>query len=325
MGIFIALIISIVCALICGGIAAEKGRSGLAWAFIGFFFTWVGVLVIAVLGDENSTQVVYKEKEIIREMPVVKERASKNLINKSYDPSVACQITEVKLIEEANGFVAVLSLKNYGQALKVLKTALIIEDSLGEEVVLQNIIFDMRPMHDQWQSSEPFMLMPQEQLALKHLVSVTVQPKVMVWEDETKLNFEGPWLIEKDLNSIVEAKKVYGDDAIRTYVAAENGAGFTCACGLVNGFDTKVCKRCGREASMLAGGDGSQGFIDELRQCHTIAEAAEVLNSYKSLLKADKVQVVQTLVDRDLYIKRMYGSKNDDEKIQKYIDTVMND
>jgi len=54
------LIINVILGLICAMIASSKGRSGIGWFFIGFFFGILGLIISLVVGDLNAA----KEKEL---------------------------------------------------------------------------------------------------------------------------------------------------------------------------------------------------------------------------------------------------------------------
>jgi uncharacterized membrane protein YoaK (UPF0700 family) len=45
----IGLIVSIVCAVACNRIATSKGRGPVLWAILGFFFTIIALIIIALL------------------------------------------------------------------------------------------------------------------------------------------------------------------------------------------------------------------------------------------------------------------------------------
>ncbi len=52
-GIFVA-IGSILAALICGGIAAAKGRNPLGWGILGLFFSILTLIVVIVIPRKKS-------------------------------------------------------------------------------------------------------------------------------------------------------------------------------------------------------------------------------------------------------------------------------
>ena len=38
---------------ICSSLAVKRGKSGCLWAFLGFMFGWIGVLIVACLKKEE--------------------------------------------------------------------------------------------------------------------------------------------------------------------------------------------------------------------------------------------------------------------------------
>ena len=68
MGWIILLIFGIVCALI----ANSKGRSAIAWFFIGFFFGLIGLIVLLVVGNLKDAR--QKEMEMENEQRRLREQ-----------------------------------------------------------------------------------------------------------------------------------------------------------------------------------------------------------------------------------------------------------
>jgi hypothetical protein len=52
-GIFV-LIGGFVAAVICGAVAAAKGRSAIGWGILGFFFSIITLIVVAVIPSKKS-------------------------------------------------------------------------------------------------------------------------------------------------------------------------------------------------------------------------------------------------------------------------------
>jgi hypothetical protein len=52
-GIFVA-IGSIIAAIVCGAIAAAKGRSALGWGLLGLFFSILTLIVVIVIPSKKS-------------------------------------------------------------------------------------------------------------------------------------------------------------------------------------------------------------------------------------------------------------------------------
>ena len=50
----IGLIVSIICAFACYKIASSKGRGATLWAVLGFFFTIIPLIIIAILPRKNA-------------------------------------------------------------------------------------------------------------------------------------------------------------------------------------------------------------------------------------------------------------------------------
>ena len=54
-GIFVA-IGSIIAAVVCGVIAATKGRNPLGWGILGLFFSILTLIVVIIIPSKKSTQ-----------------------------------------------------------------------------------------------------------------------------------------------------------------------------------------------------------------------------------------------------------------------------
>jgi hypothetical protein len=48
-GLLLSLIFSIICAVICYRLAISKNRNPVGWTLLGFFFTIIGLVVVALL------------------------------------------------------------------------------------------------------------------------------------------------------------------------------------------------------------------------------------------------------------------------------------
>ena len=53
----IGLAIAIAIAAVCYRIAEGKGRSGVLWGIIGFFFPIIGLIIVFVLSDKRASAV----------------------------------------------------------------------------------------------------------------------------------------------------------------------------------------------------------------------------------------------------------------------------
>jgi len=51
----IGLAIAITIAVVCYRIAEGKGRSGVLWGIVGFFFPIIGLIVVLVLSDKSRS------------------------------------------------------------------------------------------------------------------------------------------------------------------------------------------------------------------------------------------------------------------------------
>ncbi|WP_424363576.1 hypothetical protein [Methylocystis parvus] len=49
------LVWGVVWGLVCGIVAANRGRSGIGWFFLGFFFSFIAVIVLALIPALNTT------------------------------------------------------------------------------------------------------------------------------------------------------------------------------------------------------------------------------------------------------------------------------
>lgn len=47
-------IVGLICAIICAGMAGSRGRSGVLWGILGFFFGLLAILVLAIIGKDRS-------------------------------------------------------------------------------------------------------------------------------------------------------------------------------------------------------------------------------------------------------------------------------
>jgi hypothetical protein len=50
----ISLVVAIVCAFVCYRIAENKGRNGVLWAVLGFLFSIISLIVIALLPPKRT-------------------------------------------------------------------------------------------------------------------------------------------------------------------------------------------------------------------------------------------------------------------------------
>jgi hypothetical protein len=65
------IIIMVVCGIIAAAIASSKGRSVAGWFFGGFFLSWIGIIIVAVLPNLNQQQAIQahadRERHRLRE------------------------------------------------------------------------------------------------------------------------------------------------------------------------------------------------------------------------------------------------------------------
>jgi hypothetical protein len=52
----LSIIVSIICAIVCYRIAIGKGRGPALWAILGFFFSIIALIIIAVLPSKNAVR-----------------------------------------------------------------------------------------------------------------------------------------------------------------------------------------------------------------------------------------------------------------------------
>mgnify|MGYP005672201433 CR=1 FL=1 len=76
MGAFIGFIISVGFGIACAGIAEGRGRSSVGWFFLGFFFSWMALVALAILPDE--TKVKARERNLREENRRLRERVAKD-------------------------------------------------------------------------------------------------------------------------------------------------------------------------------------------------------------------------------------------------------
>ena len=68
MDFVMSLLVLLVLAFVCSGIAASKNRSSLAWFFIGVFFPISSLLLILFLGDPEENKRIATQNRILKQM-----------------------------------------------------------------------------------------------------------------------------------------------------------------------------------------------------------------------------------------------------------------
>lgn len=87
MQLFIMFIFGVICAFI----ASSKGRSGIGWFFLGFFFPLIGLILILVLSDLNAEQ--QKQQSMLNEQRRLREQLrQERLRNQSFQQYTAARL-----------------------------------------------------------------------------------------------------------------------------------------------------------------------------------------------------------------------------------------
>ncbi|MFO7821134.1 MAG: DUF4339 domain-containing protein [Lentisphaeria bacterium] len=77
----LALMIGIICGIISAIVANSKGRSAVGWFFLGFFFGFIGLIIICCLSDLNAQRA--KEQNAERERRRLREQLKQERMKNS--------------------------------------------------------------------------------------------------------------------------------------------------------------------------------------------------------------------------------------------------
>lgn len=192
--------------------------------------------------------------------------------------------------------------------------------SLLEDLIFD---FDLAP-NDQPLLSKEVKITLNSDYSIPDIEAIQVIEKKIIWADFTVTD------VPVDSHQIItEPEKTAslagfsGSDSVTTY--AKRDLDWLCYCGAVNQNTLSICARCHRDASEFPEEGTYSAFIDHLISCETLLEAKELTTVYESTLTQPMFEKLKASIEKDIYIKKVYGMKNEKEKMKIYLAILQSD
>lgn len=250
------------------------------------------------------------------------EKSKVSFFNRVYNLSSDLRCVDITIIDQISHLSASVTATSYGKGIESIKAKLIIKDAIGRQSEVRDIIFRRKSNTDGIWVSENSELIMSQPIIIKDIVDVDIYAEKVIWEDfETEIIDEKQNVLIENPKDIGKLRKIIGIDIVSDY--SEAATSWQCYCGERNQFSANICHRCKRDRREFSDIGNVEVLLDKLKECKTLLEAKELLGSFEDILGSALAEKVNKQIDKDLYIKKMYGMSDEKKAVLKYTELIV--
>lgn len=328
--IFLIIVFKFAGAVYISSKAKENGLDQQEWFIRGLFSIRFGLTSHSLnraIEQKNKEVIKAKNKyqNAIKEQEAIKKKIEKSRVsffNSVYNLSIDLRCVDTTITDQQSHLTAYVTAKSYGKGIDSIKAKLCIKDSDGNQFEVEDIVFRKNGNDEEIWISEDTELIISQSISTSDIVEVDVYVKNVIWEDlETEIVDEKQNVLIDNTKNISKLRKIIGEDIVTRYTAGKTD--WQCYCGESNNLSVDICQRCARDRRNLPEIGNIDILIGKLSECKTVLEAKELILSLEELLDGELAEKVNKQVEKDIYIKKMYGILDEKKAISKYTEIIL--
>ncbi len=277
-----------------------------------------------VIDEANKVKNEYRMKiDEQKELEKKVLESTKIFPNHYYNGNNSVHCFELSLIDHQSHISSILHLKSYTGVIDKVKATLTFHDLMDDVWDFEEVLYEVNSDGDAgFSHTVDTKLVLGRSLNIETLKKVDIKIQKVVFKNLDVQEFEITNVeLFDDTSLLKKLRSINGKDVVRDFDISDKE--WICYCGHHNQLINNVCPRCSRDKNDFKELGNIDILIEKLDTCPTCMEAKELIGNYEVFMGDDLFQKLISRVDKDLYVKRMYGMSNEKERVLAYKNLIL--